>query len=296
MTNVFSDYHPIINFIYFGFVFSFTMVFIHPICLVISLVSAFIYSISLKGIKAMKFNFGFLLPTMMITALINPVFNHEGATILAYLHTGNPLTLESISYGIAASIMLTAIVCWFSCYNEVMTSDKFVYLFGRIIPAMSLILSMALRFVPKFKAQIKEVSNAQRAIGRDISNGGIIHRAKNGMTILSIMVTWSLENAIETADSMKSRGYGLPGRTAFSIYKFNSRDKKALIVIIVLGFYVFIGGVLGGFKWRYFPTMKGKLSGIFSISLWFSYMVLCLIPIIVNIKEERQWKVTQLEI
>ena len=46
------------------------------------------------------------------------------------------------------------------------------------------------------------------------ASGSLLQRLKNAITILSIMVTWALENAIETADSMKSRGYGLPGRTA----------------------------------------------------------------------------------
>lgn len=296
MKDAFSTYHPLVNFLYFGFVFAFSMVFMHPVCLAVSLVCGFIYSISLKGKRAMKFNFAFLLPTMLITALINPAFNHEGATILTYLHTGNPLTLESIAYGIAASAMLSAVVCWFSCYNEVMTSDKFVYLFGRIIPSMSLILSMSLRFVPRFKAQIKVVSDAQRCIGRDVSNGGVLERARHGITILSIMVTWALENAIETADSMKSRGYGLPGRTAFSIFRFDRRDKKALTAIVILGCYVLLGGFLGGLKWRYFPTMKGRILGIFTISLWVSYMGLCLVPVIVDREEERQWKATQLKI
>ncbi|NMA49832.1 MAG: energy-coupling factor transporter transmembrane protein EcfT [Tissierellia bacterium] len=297
MKDTFSRYHPLVNFLYFGFVFGFSMVVMHPVCLAISIICGFIYSISLKGKKAVKFNFAFLLPMMLITALINPAFNHEGVTILAYLPTGNPLTLESIAYGIAASSMLAAVICWFSCYNEVMTSDKFIYIFGKIIPSMSLILSMSLRFVPKFKAQIKVVSDAQRCIGRDVSNGGIFQRAGHGIRILSIMITWALENAIETADSMKSRGYGLQGRTAFSIYNFENRDKKALGVILILGFYVLLGGILGALKWRYFPTMKGADSlNLYTISIWISYILLCLVPIIVNRKEERQWKVTQLRV
>jgi energy-coupling factor transport system permease protein len=271
-------------------------VFMHPICLFISIICAFTYSIILKGKKAIKFNFIFLLPSMLITALINPAFNHEGATIITYLYSGNPLTLESIAYGLAASCMLATVVAWFSCFNEIMSSDKFVYLFGRIMPAMSLLLSMSLRFVPKFKAQIKIVSNAQRNIGRDISNGGIIQRARHGLTILSIMITWVLENAIETSDSMRSRGYGLPNRTAFSIYKFEKRDKIALTAILTLSFYIVLGSVLGGFKWRYFPTTKGIGVNLFTISLWFSYIILCLIPIIASIKEEKQWKATQLKI
>lgn len=293
MKDAFSRYHPGVNFLYFGFIFGFTMVFMHPIFLLVSLVCAFIYSVELKGKKAIKFNLLFLLPTLLITALINPVFNHEGATIITYFHTGNPLTLESITYGLAAATMLVAIVTWFTCYNEIMTSDKFVYIFGRIIPGLSLILSMALRFVPKFKNQTKTVSEAQRSVGRDVSNGGVFERIRHGITILSIVVTWALENSIETADSMKSRGYGLPGRTAFSIYNFDKRDKKVITVIAILGVYILVGGILGALKWRYFPTMEGKPLGIFPISLWIAYFILCMTPIIVNREEERQWRATK---
>lgn len=296
MKDAFSNYHPVVNFLYFAFVFGFSMVFMHPVCLLISLICAIIYSIKLKGKKAIKFNLLFLLPIIIVTALINPAFNHEGATIITYLHTGNPLTLESIAYGLGAATMLGAIFTWFSSYNEIMTSDKFVYLFGRIIPGLSLILSMALRFVPKFKAQIKVVSEAQRSIGRDISNGGVFERIRHGLTILSIMITWALENSIETADSMKSRGYGLPGRTAFSIYRFEKRDKLAIISISLLGGYILLGGIMGGFKWRYFPTMKGQGLGLFSISLWIAYITLCIIPIIINRQEEIQWESTQLKV
>jgi len=140
------------------------------------------------------------------------------------------------------------------------------------------------------------VSNAQRCIGKDVSNGGIFQRARHGITILSIMITWALENAIETSDSMRSRGYGLPNRTAFSIYKFEKRDKTALAAIVLLGSYLFWGSILGTFKWRYFPTMKGVSLNLFNISLFVSYAVLCLVPVIITIKEEKQWKATQLKI
>ncbi|HAQ42332.1 MAG TPA: cobalt transporter [Clostridiales bacterium] len=296
MKDAFSRYHPLVNFAYFFFVFAFSMFLMHPVCLFISLVCSFVYSIWLKGRKAVLFNFAFLLPMIFITAIINPAFNHEGATILTYLHTGNPLTLESIVYGFAAAVMMAAVVSWFNCYNEIMASDKFVYLFGRIIPAMSLILSMALRFVPKFKAQIKVVSDAQRCIGRDVSNGGIITRLRHEITILSIVITWALENAIETADSMRSRGYGLPGRTAFSIYRFDGRDKIALTAILTAGGYVLIGIILNGLKWKYYPTMRGRMTEIYTITLYAAYGILCMIPVIADRKEEQQWKATQLKI
>ena len=265
------------------------MFFMHPVSLLISLACAIAYHVYLNGRKAVRFQLLYMLPMMGMAAIVNPAFNHEGATILCYLPTGNPLTLESILYGFAAAMMLAAVITWFSCYNAVMTSDKFVYLFGRIIPALSLVLSMTLRFVPKFKAQFQVVSEAQRCVGRDISSGSVLQRVKNAITILSIMVTWSLENAIETADSMRSRGYGLPGRTAFSIYRFDDRDKAALIWLCFCGFYIFAGWMAGGFSWRYYPTVRGAAVTPMTVSFQLVYLALCLTPVILNRTADRKW-------
>lgn len=139
----------------------------HPASRAISLCCSLAYSINLNGGKAVRFSLRYLLPMMAVAMLVDPAFNHEGATILPYLPSGNPLTLESIVYGLSAAAMMASVILWFSCYNAVMTSDKFVYLFGWVIPALSLVLSMALRFAPKFKAQLHTVSEAQRCVGRD---------------------------------------------------------------------------------------------------------------------------------
>lgn len=262
----------------------------NPACLLISLGSALCYAIYLNGRKAIRFSLVFLLPMMLMAALLNPAFNHEGATILTYLPSGNPLTLESMLYGVASAVMLAAVILWFTCYTAVMTSDKFVYLFGRVIPALSLILSMTLRFAPKFKAQLHVVSDAMRSMGRDVSSGSLLQRLKSGTTVLSILVTWSLENAIESADSMKSRGYGLPGRTAFSIYRFDERDKYALLWLLVCGVFMASGWLVGGLEFRYFPTVKGTELGPFPISFLICYLLLCLTPVILNGREAIKWK------
>ncbi|MDR1217681.1 MAG: energy-coupling factor transporter transmembrane protein EcfT [Oscillospiraceae bacterium] len=288
--DTFSGCHPIVNFVYFALVIAFAMVFTHPVCLASSLFCAFAYSIYLKGRKAIRAGLTYMLPTLVFAALVNPAFNHEGGTILAYLPGGNPLTLESIAYGAAAAVMLVTVITWFSCFNEVVTSDKFVYLFGRVIPALSLILSMTLRLVPRFKTQIKVVSNAQKCVGRDVSNGSVLRRARHGIKILSIMVTWALENAIETADSMKSRGYGLPGRTAFSIYRFDRRDAKTLAFLLLCGAYIAVGSATGGLYFRYFPTVKGRWGGVYTASIFLAYFALGAAPLIMNLREDHKWR------
>ena len=287
--NEFAKYHPLINFIYFTAVIVFSMIFVHPICLVTSLLCSVMYSIILNGKKALKF-IAMLLPLMLISALINPAFNHEGVTVIAYLPSGNPLTLESILYGIVAASMVATVICWFSCFNKIMTSDKFIYLFGRIIPSLSLILSMTFRFVPKFKEQVQEVSNAQKSMGRDTSEGSVFARVKNSIRILSAGITWSLENAIDTSDSMKSRGYGLTGRTAYSNYVFDKRDVTALIYLAVTITYFLIGTLLGKINYRYFPSMRGTDMSFYSTSIFISYIMICIMPIIIEIWEELKWR------
>lgn len=288
--NEFKRYHPIVNFAYFAFVIGFSTFLMHPVCLILSFCSAFAYSVMLKGARAIKSNLVYMLPMMLITAIVNPAFNHEGITILTYLPNGNPLTLESIAYGICAATLLVSVICHFSCYNAVMTSDKFIYLFGRVIPSLSLILSMTLRFVPRFSAHLKEVANSQKLIGKDLSSGSIIRRAKKALNILSITITWALENAIETSDSMKSRGYGKKGRTAFSNFVFTKRDALAFCYVLLLGVYVFVGGLLGGLSCRYFPSVKFAAYTPFTLSLFAAYFLLCIMPIIIEIKEVVKWK------
>lgn len=290
MQDRFSKYHPLVNFLYFTQVIGFSVTLIHPLAQGISFVCAFGYALQIEGRKSVLFSLKWCLPMFLLTALINPAFSHEGVTVLLYFPSGNPLTLESLLYGLSAGLMLVTVLLWFLNFHRVITSDKFIYLFGRIIPAMSLVLSMTLRFVPKFKAQMAGVVDAQKSIGRDISQGSVWQRMRTAVTVLSIMITWSLENAIETADSMKSRGYGLKGRTAFSIYRLDDRDRLALVFLGFCGLYLISGSMISAFGFRYFPSIRYIGINAVTLSFQFVYLTLCIMPVMLNWAEERTWK------
>lgn len=101
--DAFADCHPIVNFIYFVSVIAFGMMSLHPVCLMIAFMGAFAYSVCLGGRKAVLRNLRYMIPVIILTALINPAFSHQGVTVLWYFPTGNALTLESILYGLAAA-------------------------------------------------------------------------------------------------------------------------------------------------------------------------------------------------
>lgn len=289
MKDTFSTYHPIINFTYLIGVILFSMFFMHPVFLLISLTCSIVYSIKLKGVRALRFELIYMLPMLLFFVVINMLLNHRGATILLYINY-KALTLEGIIYAVCSSVMFISVIIWFSCYNEIMTSDKFIYLFGRIIPSVSLIFSMVLRFVPRIKEQIKLISNGQKSMGRDVTQGNIFQRIRSGMNILSILITWVLEDSIDTADSMNARGYGLKGRTSFSIYRFDKRDKTILSIIILLIGIVLVGGLLGVNRVVFFPIIKLAKITWFSVISYIAYGILCLIPIILDVLEEFKWK------
>ena len=292
MNSTFATYHPIINFGFFCGVIGIGIFLLHPVFLAVGMAASLIYALMLGGKGTLKFFLCFLLPMMLIVMIINPLINHQGMTILFYLKH-NYITREAIVYGIVTGFMLASVLLWFSCYNKIMTSDKFVYLFGRMIPAISLIFSMVMRFVPNYKMQIKKISDAQKCIGRDVSNGTVMQKAHHGVKIISVMFTWALENAIDTADSMRSRGYGIKDRTTFSIYRFDRRDTAACIFLLVMVGIVIVGAALGKCSIEFYPYIVMADMDAFGILVYAAYFLMCFFPVAVEVKEVLTWRLLQ---
>lgn len=287
--NAFDSYHPAVNFIYFVSVILIAMTVMNPYFLGVGICAGILYVILLKGKKSLPSIFGIILPMFILISLLNPVFTHKGMTILGYIRD-NPITLEAVFYGIASATMLVTVVAWFLCYGEIMNSEKTIYLFGRVVPSVALLLSMSLRLIPKFKTQFVRISASQKLIGKNITQGNIIQRAKNGLNILSILMTWALENSIETADSMKARGYGLRGRSFFSSFSFKKRDGilLSLISLCMVGIFLLYMGKAG--RCLYYPYLKLPAFSMGFMVMVVLYGVLCFIPVGLQIIERHGFK------
>lgn len=292
---MFSTCHPAVNFGWFCAVIGIGIFLIHPVFLVIAVLASMCYALILGGKGTLKFIVCFLLPMILLVTVVNALVNPRGNTVLLYTEYSQ-ITMEAGIYGLTTGLMLATILLWFSCYNRVMTSDKFVYLFGRVIPAISLIFSMVMRFAPNFKMQIKKISEAQRCIGRDISNGRIRDKIHHGILIVSIMFTWSLENAIDSADSMRSRGYGLKNRTHFSIYRFDSRDVSAAIFLAIITGIVLAGMAMGKCSIEFYPQIIMAGFDWSSGIIYGAYVILCFFPVLLELKEVIMWKRLQSKI
>lgn len=288
MRDAFSRRHPAVNLMFFAAAAIFAMMFDHPVFIGISFSAALAYAVKLKGKAALKMFFCALLPLLIFVVLINTVFAGYGVTVLYTFASGKRITLESaVCGGVTGSLVVTMLL-WFACFNEVVTEDKFMYAFGGRMPNTALMLLMVFRFVPLYKRQLSETLSARRAAGL-VQSSGRAAELKNACAAVSGVITRALENAIETADSMKSRGYGSGRRTSYSRFTFSPADAVMIIEILVLSAVIAAGKLSGFAEASYNPIIEiGGFSAMLAVSAA-AYAIFCFFPIIYDFAEDIRW-------
>ena len=250
---------------------------------------AFAYSVKLNGKKALIFNLC-LIPFIVLYSLIYSSYNHFGVTNIRQNFIGNEITLESVIYGLVIGVIAASVIMYMSCVFAVFSSDKVVYLFGKISPKLSLFLSIVLRSAPRIKKYAGRINTAQKGIGMSPSQGSLFMRFKNACRLISVLITWVLENFVESAQSMKCRGYSLKGRTAFSIYRFDNRDRSFVVTIFLLLTITGAGWALDQTGIYYDPKIIMNDVTPLSYLFYAAYAALLLLPMILQIAGELKYK------
>ena len=312
MTDEFSRYHPVVNLIFYLLVLGTTMFQMSVGLVFISLFSAVVYYFMLKKTEGLKYC-AVVVGIIIVSAIINPLFSHKGGTLLFYLFTGNPVTLESIIYGLISAIIIGAMLLWVSTFNQVMGVERILGAIGKVLPNVSLLITMIMRFIPQYTRHQRKVSmvnkvnkrnygekinllnrektekeNVIEARKRQKKKNGIdkiIDRIKEGSRTFSITTTWALENSIYTADSMKARGFGTGRRTNYSNYKFQKRDYLLMGWLVILWLVVVFSLEREKVYTYYYPFIQVKNN----VVVYLIYGLLCLTPVLINVKEEIRW-------
>ena len=283
----FSEYNPIAVAVYFLMTAGIVMFCMNPILLSLSLFGAVLFFLVKNGTKYGKTHFAYAC-LFLAAALINPLVSHNGVTVLFVLND-LPITAEAVCYGFASAGMILAVLYWFRSFTQIMTSDKLLYLFGKLSPKLALVLSMVLRYAPLFGEQTKKINRTQTALGL-YKEDNIIDRIKGGLRVFSVMVTWALENGIVTADSMTARGYGVGKRSHFSVFRFRKEDIFLLFTIFLAGGATFCAAGVGALDFTFYPSFNMAAVTPTAVMGYIGYGVLILIPTIMEAGEKLKWK------
>lgn len=285
---VLGNLNPIAAFLWLTMVSGIAMFSQNPVILIISLGGAvFFYFVRNPG-SGWRAQIPALL-LLLVSALANPLFVHSGTTVLFVLNH-NPITLEAFYYGLALGGVIVGVLYWFRSFQQIMTSDKLLYIFGSAFPKLTLILSIALRYIPLFKAQSTKIRSAQKGLGL-FREETAVDRIRGELRIFSILVTWALENGIITADSMEARGYGIRRRTRFALFHFYLRDGLLCATCLALGGWVIATIALGQLSCAYYPRFKLCQTNLSSLGAYMAYALLAFFPGMLEVEEKLRWKV-----
>ncbi len=292
MRGEFENRPPLLQLLYFFIAAGFSMVSTHPVLLFISLAGGMLYHAKITSGKTFLQDIKFTVPLVVVSILVNGLVNHRGVTVLFKLF-GKPVTRESLLFGLVTGLSFSAVIIWFLCYSKVFTSEKVMLLFGDKVPTLTLSLTMVLRFVPNLLQKTKEIMSAQRGLGVFVTSGTLKERAIGGMRVLSVLISYALEGAVQVAAAMKSRGYGLAGRTSYIKYTYIKSDYALMGVFTLL-----FGGVTytmasGGFSARFFPMLSFAEPTIYSVALLLLFYSL---PFLVDGLQELKWNYLQSKI
>lgn len=284
----FASFHPFVNFYYYIGLFLFSLMFLHPFFLMTILLSIILLHLFHDRGKKLKRSLPFFLSISVILFVVNPLISHRGEHIWFYIG-GQPITFEAILYGFNSMLSLLVIMVAFLSYNRVITSDKFLFLFASFFPKGALLTMMATRFVPLLQKRYSELSLVQRTRGLDPASGSLKKRASEGMQLMQMLLTASLEDGMHTADSIKARGYGTSKRTVYFPYRMASGDWLVLGLMLVTSLVAFGGWFLGYGRLQIYPELEPI--GFTGLE-WVAYLALCLfvwIPIAIEGREEIRW-------
>ncbi len=285
----FEACHPAVNFLFFAAVLYGSATFTHPVFLAVAYGCAFAYSVKRNGTKSVVFNLC-LFPAILAFAYYYASYHHFGVTVLKQNFIGNNMTLESFVYGGMTGLRAAIVCMWLSCLFSVVTSDKVVYLFGKVSPLLSLGLTILLRLIPRIKREARKINLAQKGIGRGASQGNLWQRFLNCLRIFSMLITWMIQALALEADSMRSRGSLLRGRTAFSIYRFDNRDRAFVIALFTCMTLTAMGMILGATRMIYAPRILWKVPDAMENLTALGYTALCLLPLGMEIWTEYRFR------
>jgi len=283
----FIKYNPLILMFYYAAVIITSMFTMNPVIAGLSLCGAYIFLLT-SGCPSKKREHIFYIVILIVCTLINPVFSHNGRTVL-FVVNDSPITLEAAVYGLVMSVSVLSVLIWFRTFVKIMTSDKLLYVFGALSPKLELILSVALRYIPMFVTQAEKIGNTQKAIGL-YRKDSITDEIKGGSRVFSVMVTWALENGIITAESMEARGYGTGRRTSFKIYRFRRSDILLAVIILVLFSVTAAALALGAHEFEYYPVISDIPDSFLALLSYSAYSVLVFLPLIIEKGESIRWK------
>ncbi|MGJ7919495.1 energy-coupling factor transporter transmembrane component T [Neobacillus sp. LXY-4] len=289
MKKRFERFHPLVLFSYYVGVLALLMLLFHPIVLVVGLVIIVIFHFIQDRCRSLRRWFFLMVSTGVIIIILNPLFNQNGSHVLFNIFK-RQFTLEATMFGVTTALSIMGVIAIFVSYNEVMTPNKIFYLFSKLLPQFAVLLMLTLRFIPLMKRRLEEISAVQTSKGLSVRSGSWNSRVKSGLLYVQVLLTYSLEEAIQTADSMKARGYGLGTRSTYDYFRFKKADLTAIIYLVLFMILALYGRFLGYGFLTIYPLIETLKLSVMDTAVFGEFLLFLGFPLFVEIGGMLKWR------
>jgi energy-coupling factor transport system permease protein len=286
----FQEVHPLGSFLYYtGFVLFLTL-FFHPVYLFISLLVLVFVNIIHGNMDKLLKSFPFLILMAILIIIINPFLNQRGTHLLFYIFN-EPIMLEGVVYGVLLALSLINIITLFYSYQVIIDHKRFLFLFGRAFPQSSLLILLTLRFIPLLKRRLNEIMIVQKRRGIVMNNVPFKERVMRGFSYVQTLLTWSLEEAIQTADSMAARGYGFKTRSSYEHFTWKKSDFMFMFILSALFFIPILGLIVKSYgRLTVYPELQYSSIKPEEYVHIFLFTLYLLLPLLIEGREWLKWK------
>ncbi len=213
----------------------------HPLSLIVGVaLLAVMYAVSkipaamvLKSLKP-------VIPIIIFTSVLN-VFFISGEPLFSWWLI--EITKEGITMAVLMSVRIVCLIAGSSLLTYTTSPIELTDALERLmkplnkikvpVHELSMMMTIALRFIPTLIEETDKIISAQKARGADMETGGLMQRAKALIPILIPLFVSSFRRADELAMAMECRCYrGGEGRTRMKQLHLSPRDFVALVVVI----------------------------------------------------------------
>ncbi|PFN97770.1 cobalt transporter [Bacillus sp. AFS076308] len=287
----FDRFHPLVTFLFYAGAVSLLILMLHPLFLISSIAVVILINLRHDRLNGLRRWWFFIITTFLLMVIMNPLFNERGRHLLVEIYE-HRVTLEAVVYGGMNALSIIGIIALFVSYNIIMTPNKLLFIFAKVLPQFAVLLMLTLRFIPLMRRRLEEISLVQKSKGLSVSHGTWRARAKTGMLYVQTLLTFSLEEAIQTADSMKARGYGQGSRSSYEYFKINKADIIAILYLLSLFGFIVIERFSGFGVLTVYPIMESWHLSLIDRAVFICYIMFLSFPLLVEAGGMFRWRLS----
>lgn len=285
MTNVFHTYHPAVAFVFLASALALSMARLHPVFVALSLAGALACSCVCRGGRATLMSLRWVVPLCLVVAAANPFFVASGSTELFRIGQ-RAIYAEALLCGLCSGGMFASVFLWFASYSSCMDSENSLALFGNVAPVVTLMVSQVLRLVPQFVSRGRAIADVQDGMSAAAPRSKK-DAAQGRMRIVSVLMGWGMEDALERSCAMRARGYDCGARrTTYARFRLGASDAAVLAAVVALALASAVCAWLALAGFSFYPVV----AGVAPFWLYLPYALLMLVPPALWLRDWLQWR------